>query len=74
VLSEARSRILPCDVALPVVATAPFAAFPVHHPELASWRQYIGFARQLEHNVESPMQAVGPTEGTVLYSTVHVHT
>lgn len=71
VLSEARSRILPCDVALPVVATAAYAAFPVDHPELDSWRQFIEFARQLEHHVESTMQTVGPTKVALIRTAVH---
>eukprot|EP00897_Mesotaenium_endlicherianum_P000995 jgi/Mesen1/10897/ME000095S10230 len=58
VLSQAKSRILPADVVLPVKAVAPGVALAASGEELDKWRAYLNCARHLEHSIEPDMQKV----------------
>jgi hypothetical protein len=55
VVSQAKSRILPTDVVLPLV-TANRGPVETTNSDLTSWRQYITKARELQHSLDESMQ------------------
>lgn len=53
---QAKSRILPTDVVLPLNVTANRGPVESTNSDLTSWRQYITKARELQHSLDESMQ------------------
>lgn len=53
---QAKSRILPTDVVLPLNVTANRGPVETTNSDLTSWRQYITKARELQHSLDESMQ------------------
>ena len=59
VLSHAKSRLLPCDVALPVRTRALPTPVQGSEADIGLWRHYFSHCRFLEHEISDDMKKVG---------------
>ena len=59
VLSHAKSRLLPCDVTLPVRTRAVPVEVQGSEEDTGLWRQYFSHCKFLEHEISDDMKKVG---------------
>lgn len=58
ILSNAKSRLLPSDIVVPLRATAN-PSFVVKDSDIARWRLFLTSVRNMNHTLDSSMQKVG---------------
>lgn len=63
---QAKSRILPTDVVLPLNLTPSRGLVNVTNSDLTSWRHYIMKAREMQHSLDESMQKVSSCKAVKL--------
>lgn len=57
-MPQAKSRILPTDVVVPLNPTSTPGTLNVTDVDFTNWRRYLAITKEMEHSLDSSMQKV----------------